>query len=293
MIEQVDSVREELRRRLAGVRDAADLEAVRVEFVGRARGRIPALMTELAGLTADQKPAFGKAVNQLKQFALAEIETARKRLGAHRPEKVEVRTDVTLPGRRPAIGRLHPVTRARNGRGAGTPIPLLLHKREDGSLRLEIDHKKGIRRGTYLFEFRYRTNLQKRNLLSEDGARVLISWVGPRFADGIDSARVVFRLPTAKLAPRLPPVDSEQTALGLEDDPGGVFLSNLRRASDKDELEVVRPHIAKGSAAELRTQVYIAHEINIVDSDAKKELVEELKTISSMLHSLIKTLSQK
>lgn len=114
MIEQIDSVREELRERLAGVRDAAGLEAVRIEFVGRARGRIPALMSQLAGLPADQKPAFGKAVNQLKQLALAEIEATRNRLGDQHREKVEVRTDVTLPGRRPAIGRLHPVTRARN-----------------------------------------------------------------------------------------------------------------------------------------------------------------------------------
>jgi hypothetical protein len=138
------------------------------------------------------------------------------------------------------------VARARSGSTAADPIPLLIDKREDGSVRLEIDQKQGLRSGSYLFKFRYRTDFAARNLIVPDGARVAIRWVGPRFADGIDSARVVYRLPAAKLAPRLPPVDAEQVALGLADDPGGIFLSSLRRAHDKDEFEILRPHIAKG-----------------------------------------------
>lgn len=146
------------------------------------------------------------------------------------------------------------VTRARSGKTATTPIPLLFQLRDDGTLELEIDHKKGIRRGTYLFRFNYRTHLGKRDLITQDGSRVQVTWVGPRFADGIDSARVVFRVPAAQLEPRLPPVDSERVGLGLADDPGGVFLSNLRRAPDRDELEIVRPHIAKGEPVVWRMQ---------------------------------------
>ncbi len=138
------------------------------------------------------------------------------------------------------------VAPARSGRTATSPIPLLFELKDDGTLELEIDHKQGIRRGTYLFRFNYRTQLGKRDLITQEGSRVQVTWVGPRFADGIDSARVVFRVPAAQLEPRLPPTDSEQVGLGLADDPGGVFLSNLRRAPDRDELEIVRPHIAKG-----------------------------------------------
>lgn len=49
-------------------------------------------------------------------------------------------------------------------------------------------------------------------------------------------------------------------------------------------------HIAKGSAAELRTRLYIAKEIGIVPSDVSKTFVVELKEISSMLQGLIKSL---
>src|SRR5687768_8852228 len=132
---------------------------------------------------------------------------------------------------------------------AGNPLPLLLHKREDGGLRIEIDSPKGIRRGTYLFKLGYRTNLVARDLVKPLGSMVELRWIGPRFSDGLDSARVIFRLPPATTPPRLP---DEEADLGAGAEGAGTFLSNLRRAHDKDELEVVRPHVAKGEPVEWR-----------------------------------------
>jgi hypothetical protein len=132
---------------------------------------------------------------------------------------------------------------------AGNQLPLLLHKREDGGLRVEIDSPKGIRRGTYLFKLGYRTNLVTRNLVKPLGSMVELRWIGPRFSDGLDSARVIFRLPPATTPPRLP---EEEADLGAGAEAAGTFLSNLRRAHDKDELEVVRPHVAKGEPVEWR-----------------------------------------
>lgn len=50
-------------------------------------------------------------------------------------------------------------------------------------------------------------------------------------------------------------------------------------------------HIAKGSAAELRTQLYIAEKVGIVSAEITNELVTECKRISSMLQSLAKSLT--
>ncbi|WP_319526455.1 four helix bundle protein [uncultured Desulfosarcina sp.] len=68
--------------------------------------------------------------------------------------------------------------------------------------------------------------------------------------------------------------------------------SNIAEGAERDsKAEFIRfLHIAKGSAAELRTQVYIARKIGILTDEAQKEMTEELKTISSKLHSLIKSL---
>jgi hypothetical protein len=138
------------------------------------------------------------------------------------------------------------VTVAKSGATSSAPIPLLLQKRDDGALELEIDHEKGLRTGVYLFVFRYRTELLKRQLIHREGAAAEVRWVGPRFADGLDAARVIFRLPPGPNPPKL--VDRSQTSglVDRETEAGGVFIANLRRAADKDELEVVRPHVASG-----------------------------------------------
>ena len=47
-------------------------------------------------------------------------------------------------------------------------------------------------------------------------------------------------------------------------------------------------HIAKGSAAELRTQVYIAHQIGLLSEQTTEDLVNELLEIASMLQGLIR-----
>ena len=70
------------------------------------------------------------------------------------------------------------------------------------------------------------------------------------------------------------------------------IASNIAEGAERDSrAEFVRfLHIAKGSAAELRTQVYIASKINIVPDSILQELVGELKIISKMLQNLIKSI---
>jgi four helix bundle protein len=71
--------------------------------------------------------------------------------------------------------------------------------------------------------------------------------------------------------------------------------SNIAEGAERDsKAEFIRfLHIAKGSAAELRTQVYIACKVGTLTDEVQKEFAEELKAVSSMLHSLIKSLKNK
>jgi four helix bundle protein len=68
--------------------------------------------------------------------------------------------------------------------------------------------------------------------------------------------------------------------------------SNISEGAERNsKQEFIRfLHIAKGSAAELRTQTYIAYKIGIINNDIQIELTEELKKISSKLHALIKSI---
>jgi len=73
---------------------------------------------------------------------------------------------------------------------------------------------------------------------------------------------------------------------------GVSIASNIAEGAERGSTaEYIRfLHIAKGSAAELRTQLYISNRIEILSNQLTKEFVEELKSIFSMIHALIKSL---
>ena len=66
------------------------------------------------------------------------------------------------------------------------------------------------------------------------------------------------------------------------------IAEGVERGSNKAFVRFL--HIAKGSAAELRTQIYIARQIQVISETVARELTFDLKKISAMLHNLIKTL---
>ena len=68
--------------------------------------------------------------------------------------------------------------------------------------------------------------------------------------------------------------------------------SNIAEGAERDSIkEFIRYlHIAKGSAAELRTQVYIAHQVCLVSYDDFCEITSRLETISKKIHRLIEYL---
>ena len=70
------------------------------------------------------------------------------------------------------------------------------------------------------------------------------------------------------------------------------IASNISEGAERgSRSEFIRfLHIAKGSAAELRTQIYIADKLGTILPEGKAtELTAELKQISSMLHGLVKS----
>ncbi len=58
------------------------------------------------------------------------------------------------------------------------------------------------------------------------------------------------------------------------------------RQTDKEFVQFL--YIAKGSVAELRTQLYLSIELNYIDKNVGQQLIEKAKKISSMIQNLIK-----
>jgi four helix bundle protein len=69
------------------------------------------------------------------------------------------------------------------------------------------------------------------------------------------------------------------------------IAEGAERGSSADLIRFL--HISKGSAAELRTQIYIATRIGMIPKQIQGELVAELKSISGMLQALIDSLKSQ
>ena len=69
------------------------------------------------------------------------------------------------------------------------------------------------------------------------------------------------------------------------------IASNIAEGSERGGLDFDRfLRISLGSAAELRTQTYIAEKVGLITDSNRRQVVAELKEISSMLYGLRRSL---
>src|SRR6188474_2451275 len=107
----IDQLRDRFRAQLARAATDADLKALHDEFLSRRSGAITGLMKTLGALPPEARREFGQLVNTLK----TEIETAldEKRAALASTRRPAGAVDVTLPGRKLPMGRVHPLMRVR------------------------------------------------------------------------------------------------------------------------------------------------------------------------------------
>jgi phenylalanyl-tRNA synthetase alpha chain len=107
----VDQLRDRFRAQLVRAATDADLKALHDEFLSRKSGAVTGLMKTLGTLPADARRDFGQLVNTLK----TEIETAldERRAAIEATRRPAGAVDVTLPGRKLPMGRVHPLMRVR------------------------------------------------------------------------------------------------------------------------------------------------------------------------------------
>jgi len=91
--------------------DATQLEQTRVHFLGR-KGRLTTILRQLATLGPEDRPTIGALANQVKETIEERIVARRAAFESIPSDEILAKDqiDVTLPGRRPGLGRLHPIT---------------------------------------------------------------------------------------------------------------------------------------------------------------------------------------
>jgi phenylalanyl-tRNA synthetase alpha chain len=94
------------------ISDAAELENAKARYLGK-DGSLTGLLKGLGKLSADERPAAGARINQVKQQIEAALQERRNALQnqALQLKLAAEALDVTLPGRGLGVGGLHPVTR--------------------------------------------------------------------------------------------------------------------------------------------------------------------------------------
>ena len=98
------------REELSKIADPAELEALRIRFLGK-KGELTAILKQMAGLSAEERPVIGQLANRIRtdiEEAVSERAAQLKAEASERKLKAE-RIDVTLPGKAPKLGKLHPM----------------------------------------------------------------------------------------------------------------------------------------------------------------------------------------
>ncbi|HTI99186.1 MAG TPA: phenylalanine--tRNA ligase subunit alpha [Dongiaceae bacterium] len=108
LLNEIEPLKQAALAELKAAADLAALDQTKGAWVGP-QGKFTALMKQLGTLTKEERPAAGKLINAAKTELEAALVSRREELELQAALPQEP-TDFTLPGRRRALGKLHPLT---------------------------------------------------------------------------------------------------------------------------------------------------------------------------------------
>ena len=116
MEEQIKAMRQKIEAAAAAITDSKEMYQLRKQYLDNKAGQISALMKNMRDLAPEDRPAFGKIVNELKTWALDFFTAQDARLKAAELAKKNAaeQIDVTMPAKPHKAGALHPNTLIAN-----------------------------------------------------------------------------------------------------------------------------------------------------------------------------------
>ncbi len=111
MKEQLNAIQSAAATALSTAKDLAELETLRVKYLGK-KGELTAVMKGMGKLSPEERPIIGQIANEVRNFIESALEDKKTALEtAAAAEKIANETiDVTMPGKRPCMGKKHPLT---------------------------------------------------------------------------------------------------------------------------------------------------------------------------------------
>jgi phenylalanyl-tRNA synthetase alpha chain len=95
---------------LSGAKEESHILQIKAQFLGR-KGELTILLREVKNLSEEERPCAGEILNRLKHEMESEIERSLLIASQKKKQKsFKEKIDITLPGRRVPLGKLHPIT---------------------------------------------------------------------------------------------------------------------------------------------------------------------------------------
>ena len=115
MQEQLEAIRQEAEAALQTCTDAKQLDAIRVQYLGK-KGALTAILKQMGKLSAEERPVMGQLANAVRSDIESAITKQQAAIAeAALEQKLQSETlDITLPGKQKKIGGLHPLTIVEN-----------------------------------------------------------------------------------------------------------------------------------------------------------------------------------
>ncbi|MBF0709783.1 phenylalanine--tRNA ligase subunit alpha [Gemella sp. GL1.1] len=108
----LEHIKEEYQRLIKEVSDEKSLYDLKVKFLGK-KGSLTEIMKGAKDLSPEERPAFGKAVNEIKAYINKHIEETKDELIKKEVEAklVSEEIDVTLPAKEVELGGMNPLNK--------------------------------------------------------------------------------------------------------------------------------------------------------------------------------------
>ena len=115
MKQQLESIKAAALSAIEAAQNAQDIDAVRVKYLGK-KGELTAILKQMGGLPAEERPKMGQLVNQAKAELEAVLEEKNNDMKAKATEeKLRAETiDITMPAKTAKTGKLHPLNTVLN-----------------------------------------------------------------------------------------------------------------------------------------------------------------------------------
>jgi phenylalanyl-tRNA synthetase alpha chain len=105
----IEQIRDEAFRELNATSDPERIKEISICYLGR-KGAITQFLRNISGLPPEERPEAGRRANEVKRELDAAVKSALETAESG-ASAAEDRIDVSLPGRTPPRGHLHPLTR--------------------------------------------------------------------------------------------------------------------------------------------------------------------------------------